>query len=182
MSEEGRGHRCAGLNRLHRRHAVLHVIFELLRLIDLRPRKTADVRAHGDLHASSQRLAEGATFELDERGPDATARGADVGTDGDGRDPVGAALDHRIDERIGETVAVLDRIDAGPQRGGDAVGPNRVRRNLAAQSMRFVNDRLGFRVGEIHPAMEHGVGTEEVTAVAVILDPVGAVSDLLAHR
>src|SRR5256885_10975816 len=33
-----------------------------------------------------------------------------------------------------------------------------------------------------HPAVEHGVGREVIAAITVILDPIGPVGDLLAHR
>src|SRR3989442_805954 len=77
---------------------------------------------------------------------------------------------------------MLDRVDARAQCRRDAVGADRVRRHHATEPVRFIHDRFRLSVGEIDPAVEHAVGREVVAAVAVVLDPVGPVLHLLAHR
>src|SRR2546430_11135024 len=62
------------------------------------------------------------------------------------------------------------------------VRADRMRRHLAAEPVRLVHDGAGLVVGEVHPAVEHGVGREVIAAITVILDPIGPVGDLLAHR
>src|SRR2546430_12471484 len=39
-----------------------------------------------------------------------------------------------------------------------------MRRDLATEAVRLVYDRLRFVVGEVHPAVQHAVGREVVTA------------------
>src|SRR5439155_7544691 len=99
----------------------------------------------------------------------------DVDADRHGGDPVYVVAHHHIDQRVGEAVAMLDGVDAGPERRGDAVGADGVRGHHAAQAVRLVHNCLRFGVGEIDPAVQHAVGREVVAAVAVILDPVSAV-------
>ena len=77
---------------------------------------------------------------------------------------------------------MLDRVDAGPQGCRDAVRADGVRRDRTSDPMRLIDDRLRFGVREVDPAVQHAVGGEVVAPVAVILEPVGAVLHLLAHR
>src|SRR5438874_8056052 len=77
---------------------------------------------------------------------------------------------------------MLDRVDAGPQGCRDAVRADGVRRDRTSDPMRLIDDCLRFGVREVDPAVQHAVGGEVVAPVAVILEPVGAVLHLLAHR
>src|SRR6185436_3115146 len=52
--------------------------------------------------------------------------------------------------------------------------------DLAPQTVRLVHDRLRLFVREVHPGVQ-GAVLHEVAAVRVVLDPVRAVFDLLAH-
>src|SRR5579862_4965695 len=49
------------------------------------------------------------------------------------------------------------------------------------QAMRFVDDGLGFFVGEIGNTVQHAVVAVVVAVVGIIFDPVGAVRELFAH-
>src|SRR5256884_4494009 len=57
-----------------------------------------------------------------------------------------------------------------------------MRRDLATEAVRLVYDRLRFVVGEVHPAVQHAVGREVVTAVGGGFYPVGAPGALLSPR
>ena len=140
------GHRCRRLDSLHWRHAVLHVVLELPRLMDLGPREPADVRAHGDLDAFAQGAGKGASLERDAGRPDPPPRPRHVNADGHGRHPVHSTRHRDVHQRVGEPVAVLDGMDAGAQRRGDAVGPDGVGRDAPAQPLGLVHDGARFVV------------------------------------
>src|SRR4051812_37705616 len=47
--------------------------------------------------------------------------------------------------------------------------------------MSFVDDGAEFVEGEGRHIVEHSVGTQEVAAIGINLDPIDSVADLLAH-
>src|SRR3989442_1199152 len=90
LPEQLRGDRGGRLDRLQRRHAVLDVVGELLRLVELGPGKTAHVRAEDDLDAFLHSALEGALLSGDHRAPHPAPRARDVVGDRDGGRPVDA--------------------------------------------------------------------------------------------
>ena len=58
-----------------------------------------------------------------------------------GRDEERAALDHEVERLVARERAVLDAVDAGLDRGADAVVAVRVRRDLEPGAVRLVGDR-----------------------------------------
>ena len=68
------------------------------------------------------------------------------------------------------------------QCGGYAIAADGVRRHFFPDAVRFLDDGLGFFVGEIDVAVQHAIRSVKVAVVGVILDPVRAEHDLFANR
>ena len=73
---------------------------------------------------------------------------ADADEGHQGRHQGGAALAHQLDRRGAGEGAVLDRIDAGADRGGDALVGMGVGGDLEAERMGGLDDRAHLGVGE----------------------------------
>ena len=89
-------------------------------------------------------------------------------------------LDHHLDRLVARERAVLDAVDAGADARADAGVAVRVRGDLDAGAVRFVDDRLELLVGVLLRAREPAV--RHHAARRRDLDDARAVLDLVAHR
>ena len=149
----------------------------------------AGVGAERDLHAGLDRRADvlpvrrGGFLGFRERvlraraGPRLRQRG--VRRDDRRDEPRAVLLEQRVRLRVGVR-AVLDRVDAGFERRLDPVLSMRVRRDLAAEHVRRIDDRLHL-LGE-HLLIQSAGDVAVHAARCGELDDVGALRDLLAHR
>jgi len=62
---------------------------------------------------------------------------------------------HLFHLRLGEAVAVLDRVHTRFRAAAMPSLPDGVGRHFVAETMGFVHDGFGFFVGEIHMAVQH---------------------------
>src|SRR5579884_4325022 len=167
---------------LHRRHSVFHVVFELLRLIQISPIESSGVRSEHDFHALLQSLLERRLLQIHHFHPISSSPRRHVRAYRDGRHPVHAVPRHFVHLSFRQTVAVFDGVNACTQCGRDSIAPDRVRRHSLPQPVRFLDDRLCLVIREVHHAVQHTVLRKVISPVRVILDPVRSIHDLLAHR
>ena len=97
---------------------------------------------------------------------------ASVGTEGD------LVLGHQLEDLGGAVVAVLDGLGAGENGAAHALGRGGVDRDRDAGALRGLHRELHFL--EREGGMRAGPGAPAV--VAVELDPIGAVADLVADH
>src|SRR5438034_2965231 len=106
----------ASAYRLHRRHAVLHVVFKFFRLVQCFPVEAAGIRAQGNLHALLDGLWEIFTLQLRHLWPVATAARGNINADGNGRHPVNPSPDHFIHQGFSQAISVLDGVHTSIDR------------------------------------------------------------------
>src|SRR5258708_22474295 len=124
-AKQFRGGGSASANCLQRRHAILHVVFEFFGLIQFFPVEAAGIRSEGNLDAFLDGFRKIFALEvktfLPKALPFAASARREVHVGGNCRDPVSALLRRCVRERVRQTVAMLDSVHAGTQRGGDSL-------------------------------------------------------------
>ena len=80
-----------------------------------------------------------------------------------------------------DVVAVFNRVNSGLYRIMHAVQTGCVRRDFAPLAVRLIHNGLEFFERKGRDVIEHAVWTHKVAAVAVHLDPIGAMRNLLSH-
>src|ERR1700751_4601996 len=100
--------------------------FTSLIQIRVRPRKTARIRSQDNIHAFLHAESERFLLEFNHRSPISTAARRHVRPYHHSRTPVRALLYGLIEQRLRESVSMLDRVNARPKRSGDAIRPNRM--------------------------------------------------------
>ena len=175
-----------GLDRLHRRHAPLHHVGELLAVPAVRIH--AGIGGEGHLLAGLHRLAEVLALhaadqlllgDLRRRRAELGVFGQDVVVVVDVEVEVGAARLGHLQALGIDEAAVLHRVHAGADRHLDRLGAVRVRRHLLAPAVRLVDDRVHLRLRVLRRA--HRSLVAEHAGAGHELDHVGTALDVFAH-
>ena len=158
----------------------MHVVFEFLGFVQFFPVEASGVGTEDDLYSLSSALIGTLSSQFHHLWPVALAARSYISANRDRGDPVDAAAGHLFHLRPGESIAMFDGVNTRSQCCGDTITADGVRRTLfpkrcVSSTMALASSSLKFTVTVQAPS------APKVAVVGVVLDPVRAVHDLLAH-